>query len=412
MNDTAQPLSSVEPTDARARIALRAALAMLVPLARWLVRNGVHYASFAPALKTVFVEAARRELAEHDGKLTDSALSVLSGVHRRDIRAMGESSPTDAQPKTPSVASQVFTRWLTDPQLRDAHDQPAAMPKSGDALSFDGLARQISSDVHPRTLLAEMQRLGLVQVDGDLVRLQAQAFVPQQGFEEMTDLFAANVGDHLAAAAHNLRGAPDKFLEQSIFGSGLSTQSTEQLGARGTPPVAERLPADGQRSRATPEAGRQETRDLDAHALRCLLLRRAAGRAGERSRAPRHGHVPRPRPPQGAHDDTHHSPPPLAAGRGHRRVAAQRLRRQRARLGRHRRGRPRPLRPARSTASAASSSAASAATTSARASSATPSRVAPRRRSIPRSSSASAWNSTSTATPRRAGSWSRESRPS
>jgi hypothetical protein len=236
MNDTAQPLSSVEPTDARARIALRAALAMLVPLARWLVRNGVHYASFAPALKTVFVEAARRELAEHDGKLTDSALSVLSGVHRRDIRAMGESSPTDAQPKTPSVASQVFTRWLTDPQLRDAHDQPAAMPKSGDALSFDGLARQISSDVHPRTLLAEMQRLGLVQVDGDLVRLQAQAFVPQQGFEEMTDLFAANVGDHLAAAAHNLRGAPDKFLEQSIFGSGLSTQSTEQLGA-----VARRL---------------------------------------------------------------------------------------------------------------------------------------------------------------------------
>jgi Family of unknown function (DUF6502) len=221
---------ALEPTDARARIALRTALGMLVPLARWLVRNGVHYASFAPALKSVFVEAARRELAEHDGKITDSALSVLSGVHRRDIRAMSGEAPADTHPKSPSVASQVFTRWLTDAQLRGADDQPMALPKAGEALSFDTLARQVSSDVHPRTLLAEMQRLGLVAIDGDRVHPQAQAFVPQQGFEEMAELFSANVGDHLAAAAHNLNGRPSKFLEQSIFGSGLSPQSTDKLG--------------------------------------------------------------------------------------------------------------------------------------------------------------------------------------
>ena len=65
------------PADAaggpRAGVALRAALGLLVPLARWLVHNGVTYASFAPALKSVFVEAARRELAESGGKQTDSA---------------------------------------------------------------------------------------------------------------------------------------------------------------------------------------------------------------------------------------------------------------------------------------------------------------------------------------------------
>lgn len=229
--ETQSSPGGIESSDLRARIALRAGLAMLVPLARWLVRNGVHYASFAPALKTVFVEAARRELAESDGKLTDSALSVLSGVHRRDIRAMGQQTLADTQPKTPSVASQVFTRWLTDPQLRGADDLPMPIAKSGDAVSFDALARQVSSDVHPRTLLAEMQRLGLVRVDGDRVRLEAQAFVPQQGFDEMVGLFSANVSDHVAAASHNLSGRPDKFLEQSVFASGLSPQSTEQLGA-------------------------------------------------------------------------------------------------------------------------------------------------------------------------------------
>jgi hypothetical protein len=227
---THPPASLGDPADQRARLVLRAALAMLVPLARWLVHNGVHYASFAPALKSVFVEAARRELAESDGKQTDSALSVLSGVHRRDIRALEQGAFVQAQPKTPSVASQVFTRWMADAQLRDKHDRPVVLPKSGDGLSFDALARQVSSDVHPRTLLAEMQRLGLVRVQDDAVHLEAQAFVPQRGFEEMVELFSANVSDHLAAAAHNLRGNGDKMLEQSVFASGLSPRSTQALG--------------------------------------------------------------------------------------------------------------------------------------------------------------------------------------
>lgn len=221
-----------EPAEPRAGLVLRAVLSLLVPLVRWLVHNGVTYGSFAPALKSVFVEAGRQELEASGGKLTDSALSVLSGVHRRDIREMGAASHMQAQPKAPSVASQVFTRWLTDARLRDGADRPMALPKSGDAPSFDALARQVSSDVHPRTLLAEMQRLGLVQVSEDTVHLLVQAFVPQQGFDELVELFAANAADHLAAAAHNLRHpGGDKFLEQSVFASGLSPRSTQQLGA-------------------------------------------------------------------------------------------------------------------------------------------------------------------------------------
>ena len=229
---SAQPSPDLDAAgpDARARIALRAALALLVPLARWLVRNGVLYTSFAPALKAVFIEAARRELAAHGGKITDSALSVLSGVQRRDIRAMVTPEPDAARPKWPSAASQLVTRWLTDPAWRGADERPLALPKNGEARSFDRLAHDVSSDVHPRTLLAELQRLGVVAVDGDTVRLDAQAFVPQQGFDEMAGLMRDNVADHLAAAAHNIDGQGDKFLEQSLFGSGLAPASAAALG--------------------------------------------------------------------------------------------------------------------------------------------------------------------------------------
>jgi hypothetical protein len=245
---------------ARASVALRAALALLVPLARWLVHNGVTYASFAPALKPVFVEAARRELAESGGKPTDSALSVLSGVQRRDIRQLGNAALVEAQPKTPSIASQVFTRWLTDAALRSKRDEPMPLPKNGAAPSFDALAREMSSDVHPRTLLSEMQRLGLVRVDGDTVHLQAQAFVPQRGFDDMVEIFAANASDHLAAAAHNLRGDGDKFLEQSVFASGVSARSTQALAA-----LARKLwrPAFQQMARDATQAYQQDQRHGD-----------------------------------------------------------------------------------------------------------------------------------------------------
>jgi hypothetical protein len=230
MDQRTHPSSAAQLSDQRARIALRAAMSMLVPLARWLVRNGVHYASFAPALKSVFVEAARRELQATGAKLTDSSLSVLSGVQRRDIRAFGQNTTTDAEPKTPSVASQVFTRWVTDPAWRDGTNQPMALPKTGAPRSFDSLAREVSSDVHPRTLLAEMLRLGLIEPDGETVRLCAHAFVPQEGFDGRALMFSANVADHIAAAAHNVVATDGRFLEQSVFGSGLAPASVEALG--------------------------------------------------------------------------------------------------------------------------------------------------------------------------------------
>lgn len=235
---------SSSPNDAahsRAAIALRAALTLLLPLARWLLRNGVHYASFAPAVKQVFVDAARLELAATGAKITDSSVSVLSGVHRRDLRdsraqaaraAEGDAAEAgSARVKTPSVVSQAFTRWITDPDYRDHRNRPMALPRSGPAPSFDSLARLVSSDVHPRTLLAEMKRLNLLDEEAEgTVTLRVQAFLPQQGFDGDAAIFSANVADHIAAAAHNLGTTEGRFLEQSMYGSGLTPQSISALG--------------------------------------------------------------------------------------------------------------------------------------------------------------------------------------
>ena len=208
------------------------ALAIAEPLVLWMLRSGVGYAEFTQALKPVFLAQARLELERNGQRDSDSAVSLLSGLHRKDVRAFREASHVAmARVKEdgsswgkPSAANQVVTRWLS---LNDMGD---CIPFSGEAPSFEALARAVSTDFHPRAVLQEMQRLGVArEVDGQ-VQLLREAFVPDAKHKESRELLAGSVADHLAAGVHNLSGATGpKFLEQSVFADGLSAESVQEL---------------------------------------------------------------------------------------------------------------------------------------------------------------------------------------
>jgi hypothetical protein len=222
------PERTVRPSEAHAELALREAAVLVAPLARWLLRHGVPYPAFADMLKSVFVTAALHELQSSGAKPTHSALSVLSGVHRKDVRALQSGDPQAVAPRSVPLASAVFTRWITDPKYR-ADGKPRPLPRSGAAVSFESLARESSNDVHPRTVLDELVRSGLARVDGDQVLPLATSFVPSRKLDELTALFSANVSDHIAAAVHNLTLKAPKYLEQSVFADGLTPESVDHL---------------------------------------------------------------------------------------------------------------------------------------------------------------------------------------
>lgn len=202
---------------------------MALPLATWLLRSGVGHRDFAVALKAVFLQAAQAELERIGGKQTDSALSLLSGLHRKDVRALlpgilipafdGDSNGSGR----PTAASQVVTRWLAE------HDgQPLAF--GGPSPSFESLAHAVSQDIRPRSLLLELVRLGVALDDGDQVSLVHKAFIPDTTQSEAARMVAGGVADHLAAAVHNLTGTDSKtHLEQSVFANGLSPESVREL---------------------------------------------------------------------------------------------------------------------------------------------------------------------------------------
>ncbi|MEI7783799.1 MAG: DUF6502 family protein [Betaproteobacteria bacterium] len=213
------------------------ALAIVAPLVTWLIRSGIGHSEFAAALKPVFLAQAQEEIGRQQHKPTDSALSLLSGLHRKDVRALRDSagnalSQVRADGSAwgkPSAANQVATRWLS------ASDLPEELPLQGEDVSFEALARSVSKDVHPRTVLQELARLGMVREDKASVRLLREAFMPEPKLQEARVLFAGSVADHLQAGVHNLSaspskdGPPKKFLEQSVFADGLSPESVQQL---------------------------------------------------------------------------------------------------------------------------------------------------------------------------------------
>lgn len=230
-NRSAAAPRRLQPTPEHAELALREAAALMAPVALWLLRHGVSYPAFAELLKSVFVEAARSELQRADTKPTQSALSLLSGVHRKDVRDLGAAMATTRPHRRPTLSSQVFTRWLHDSRYRSKDGKPRALPRIGAGRSFETLCRELSNDVHPRSVLDELLRLGQVGLDGERVVVLADTFVPSPRLDEMTALFSANAADHIAAAVSNLTTDLPRFLEQSIYADGLTQESIDLLHA-------------------------------------------------------------------------------------------------------------------------------------------------------------------------------------
>ena len=211
---------------------LRRALRILRPLVTLLVAKGVDYPRLAAALKRVFIDAAEAQLDARRQPKTITAISLLSGVHRRDVRTLGV-GPAAALPdkaSSPSMVMQVATRWATDVAYHDEAGQPLPlMLRGAGEPNFEQLVDSVSTDVHPPAVAEELARRGLARIDGDVVRLQSEAFVPSASFGEVLGYVADNTHDHLAAAVGNLLAPQARFLEHSLLADELRPESAERL---------------------------------------------------------------------------------------------------------------------------------------------------------------------------------------
>jgi hypothetical protein len=213
--------------NAEQEVLLDALQQVLLPLAQLCIGKNIPIQVIEERLRAAFVDAAHEVHRGVPGQRLTSRISTATGLTRRAVSRLEHQRTAPPQQLRRSPVTELFTRWVSDPALRTADQQPAPLPRQGAMPSFEALAQSVTRDVHPRTLLEELCRLKLARHDeaSDMVHLLRDAFVPRGDWARMVGFLAHNVGDHFRAAAANVLGDGGQHLEQAIFADELSAQS-------------------------------------------------------------------------------------------------------------------------------------------------------------------------------------------
>jgi hypothetical protein len=237
-----------EPRDTALDAArLQAPLARLLrPLVHLLVRAGITFPALTDLLRELYVNVAEHDFALSGKEQTDSRVSLLTGIHRKEVRRLrGAGAPVSAVPVAVSRTSRIIARWLADPDFTDAAGRPRPLPRTApDGPSFEALVAAVTRDVRPRAVLDEWldRAIAALDADGRIVLTEA-AFVPQAGSEQQLYYLGRNLHDHIAAAVANVCAPAPRFLERAVHYDGLSPALAAHLEARARAVAMEALVA-------------------------------------------------------------------------------------------------------------------------------------------------------------------------
>lgn len=201
------------------------------PFVKLMLTNNLTYTFAIDLLKTLFVEVADQEFTIDDKRQTDSRISLMSGVHRKDVRRLRELQPNveDVMPGNVSLGSQLIALWNANAAYTDSEGIPKPLPRFASdnaGTSFESMVRSLSTDIHPRAVLDEWLRLGVARLDEDnFVHLTTDMFITQEGFDEKVFYLGHNLHDHAAAAVSNVVGQRPGFFERCVHYDELSQQS-------------------------------------------------------------------------------------------------------------------------------------------------------------------------------------------
>lgn len=206
---------------------------VLRPLVKLALASGFGFTAFSAVLRRLYIEVAENEFTLPNKPQTDSRISLLTGIHRKDVsRHRGQLLTASSPPLAVSQTSRIVARWLADPLYGDEDGVPQPLPRTStdDGASFERLVAEVTRDVHPRAILDEWLDRQIVSVDQDeRIRLNLSSVIPNDGDEALTHYFTRNLHDHTLAAVTNIMSEPPPFFERAVHYDGLSPALAARL---------------------------------------------------------------------------------------------------------------------------------------------------------------------------------------
>lgn len=236
MSESQHPDKPGEPSG----ILVTAIRKILRPLVRLMLAKQITYPFLINHLKSLYVEVAESEFQVAGKRQSDSRITLLTGVHRKDVKRLrGEDSEQPVVAKTSSLGAQVIAWWMGSSQYCHEDGSPRALPlraisankDDASGVYFEDLVTEVCrQDIRPRVILDEWLRLGIAHLDEqERVVLNTGAFTPEEGFEEKVFFFGKNIQDHIEAGAQNLMGIKPAHFDRSVYYDQLTTESIDEL---------------------------------------------------------------------------------------------------------------------------------------------------------------------------------------
>ena len=207
----------------------------LKPIIKLILARGITYPYFIEMLKPIFIEVALNDFQIEGKEQTNSRISLLTGVHRKDVKKLTQISDSlePTYHKVVPIAARLIAAWTSLENYTDNDGLPLLLPKSAlkvGRCSFEGLVELITKDVRSRTLLDELLTKKIVRInEKDCVELLVHAFIPEHYEQEKLFYLGHNLHDHAAAATSNILGGKQPWLECSVHYDALNSISIEEL---------------------------------------------------------------------------------------------------------------------------------------------------------------------------------------
>ena len=184
----------------------RLTLRLLRPVLRFCVRHAQRIQDIVDLVKFCLLQIAAEELLSRHERVTASRLSVMTGMHRRDVAKYG--SPRAIETGSRDLTIKVMGKWQSSPQLTTKAHTPRVLSARGEQSEFSTLVKSVSRDLNPATVLFELQRLGIVEVSDNSAHLVRDSYTPKGDCEAGFAILESDLSEVIAAAEENVLAAP------------------------------------------------------------------------------------------------------------------------------------------------------------------------------------------------------------
>lgn len=175
---------------------------MLEPIVRFCLKRSIGVQEVLEELKCVYLKVGAQQMRDLGEEINVSRLSAMTGIHRRDVRRIHQRAEIKAAPQ--GTSSRIIGRWQTDRRFATKPGRPRVLRIDQRTNEFERLVAAVGSDLHPTTVLFELERIGAVKRVRDGVKLTQRAYSARGNSQEALEYLAADVRDLMQSVTENV----------------------------------------------------------------------------------------------------------------------------------------------------------------------------------------------------------------